>query len=381
MARYDLLLKGGTVVDPGAGVHDRLDVAIAGDRVAAVERDLPVAEAARVIDVAGLLVTAGLIDFHLHAYWGGTDMGLDVDRYCLPRGVTTVVDCGSAGAHNFLAFRRLIIDQACARVRAFLHLSTIGQVDVSVGELANLGYIDVEATARCLQENRDVILGLKLRLGRDAVATHSLRPLAIARELADRLAVPIMVHIGDTDATLPEVLAMLRRGDVVTHTFTPRGNGVLDERGQVLPAVWQAVERGVKLDSAMGRRNLAFRVARVALAQGLALDTISSDVTIYSVRGSVRDLPHVVSGFLALGLGLDDALACVTAKPARQLGLEGEIGTLWPGACADVAAFALAEGEFTFVDATGETAQGRRRLEPRLVLRAGKEVPVQEIGQ
>ncbi len=378
MTRYDLLLKGGTVVDPAAGVHERLDVGITGERVAEVGADLAAAQAARVVDVSGLLVTPGLIDFHVHAYWGGTHMGLDVDRYCLPRGVTTVVDGGSAGAYNFLAFRRLIIDEARTRVRAFLHLASIGQVDTRVGELADLGYIDEETTARCVQENRDVILGLKVRLGRDAVGPHSLRPLVIARELADRLAVPIMVHIGDSDAELPEIVALLRGGDIVTHIFTPRSNGILDERAEILPAVREAVGRGIKLDSAMGRKNLAFRVARVALARGLLPDTISTDVTIYSVRGIVRDLPHIVSGFLALGMDLDDAIARVTVNPARQLGMAGEIGTLRPGACADVAVFALAEGEYTFVDAAGETMVGRHRLEPRLVLRAGKEVPVQE---
>ena len=381
MARFDMLIKRGTVLDPGAGLRGRMDVALAGGRVAAVAPDLATADAATVFDAEGLIVTPGLIDFHLHAYWGGTDMGLDVDRYCLPRGVTTAVDGGSAGAYNFLAFRRLVVDAAKSRVLAFLNLSTIGQVDTRVGELANLGYVDTEATARCIEENRDVILGLKVRLGRDAVGEHSVRPLEIARELADSLAVPIMVHIGDTDAPLPQILPLLRGGDIVTHIFTARGYGILDEEGQILPVVREAVARGVKLDSAQGRKNLGYRIARKAIAAGLLPDTISTDVVIYSARGSVRDLPHILSSFLALGLSLEDVLLRATAMPARLLGREGEIGALSPGAVADVAAFALEEGEFAFVDATGEKITGRQHLSPRLVVRAGEVVPVQEIDQ
>jgi dihydroorotase len=373
------VIKGGTVIDPANNLEVRRDVALAVGRVAAVEADIPASEATRSVDATGLVVTPGLIDFHMHAYWGGTDVGLDPDRYCLPRGVTTVVDGGSAGAHNFLAFRRLVIDQAKTRVRAFLHISTIGQVDVRPGELSNLAYIDREAAAKCIREHRDVILGLKLRLSRDAVGANSLRPLEMAREVADEVKVPIMVHIGDSEAPLAEIAAMLRPGDIITHYLTPRRHGILDEQGSLLPVLAEAVARGIKLDVAQGRPHVGFKVAQAAFAAGLLPDTISSDVVTFSVHGIVKDLPNVMDKFLALGLSLPQVIERTTSKPAAMMGMEGEIGTLTPGAVADVTAFAVEDGEFRFVDPVGEEITGRQRLVPRLVFRAGEEVQVQEV--
>ena len=378
MPRYDVLLKGGTVLDPAAALNARRDVAIADGRVAALAPDLPADAAAHVYNVSSLIVTPGLIDYHLHAFWGGTYIGLDADRYCLPRGVTTVVDGGSAGAYNFLAFRRLAVEPARTRVLCFLNLSSIGQVNNRVGELEDLRHVDAEATARCVQENRDVILGLKVRLSRSAVGANGLQPLKMARELADRLAVPIMVHISETDAPLPDILALLRRGDVVTHALTARAHGILDEHGQVLPAVKEAVARGIILDSAMGRMHLSYAVARAALAAGVLPDAISTDATIFGAQGIVHDLPSVMSRFMALGLSLEQVLARTTANPARLLGRQAEIGTLATGACADVAAFAIEEGEFAYPDNFDEVITARQRLVPRLVLRAGAEIPVED---
>lgn len=379
MPRYDLLLKGGTVLDPGAGLGGRLDVAIAGGRIAAVAAGLPPAEAGETRDVSGHLVLPGLIDFHTHVFWGGTALGVEPDRDCLPRGVTTVVDGGSAGAHTFAAFRQLVAEPARSRVLCYLHMSLIGQIHGGVGELTDLGHVDTEATARVVAKNRDLILGLKLRVNRKAVGANSLRPLQIARELADRLAVPIMVHIGDSEAPLPEILALLGRGDIVTHIFTPHPNGILDGAGRVLPEVWQAMERGVIFDTAQGRINLGFRVARAALAQGLVPHVLSTDVTTYSLRGEIRDLPRTMSRFLALGLSLEQVVARTTAAPAAIMGLAGEIGTLKPGAVADVTVADLVEGEFEFGDSAGEKIAGHQYLTPRLVFRAGENVPVTEI--
>lgn len=379
MARYDLLLKGGTVLDPGAGLRGPLDVGIAGGRIAEVAPDLPAAEASAVRDVAGLFVTPGLIDFHAHVFWGGTDLGVNPDRDCLPRGATTVVDAGSAGAYTFTAFRKLVVEPARSRVFCYLHLSLIGQIHGAVGEMADLGHVDTEATARVVEENRDVILGLKVRVNRRAVGANSLRPLEITRELADRLGVPVMVHIGDSEAPLAAVLDLLRPGDIVTHILTPHPNGILDDAGRVRPEVWQAVERGLIFDTAQGRINLGFKVARAALEQGLPLAALSTDVTTYSLRGDIRDLPRTMSRFLALGMGLEDVVLRTTAQPAALVGMAGEIGTLKPGAVADVTALALEEGEFEFGDSVGEKIVGHQYLVPRLVLRAGEDVPVGEI--
>lgn len=374
MAFYDIILRGGTVVDPGSGLYGRLDVGIAGGNIASVAPDLPRGDADHVVDVSGLYVTPGLIDLHMHAYWGGTDIGVLPDRDCLPRGVTTMVDGGSAGAYNFLALRKLILEPSRSRVLAFLNLSTIGQVDVRVGEHTNLTWLDAEAAAHCLAENRDLLLGLKVRLSRDVVGQNGLAPLQMAREVADRLGVKVMIHIGDTEAPLPQILELMRAGDIVSHVLTHRQHGILEEGKRILPAVRQAMNRGVWLDVAQGRMHLSYRVARAAFKSGWLPHTISTDLSRLGLAGAVKDLPHVLSCFMALGLTLQQVVERATSYPARVLGLYEEIGSLRPGSCADVAVFALEDGEFEFVDATGDTLAGRRHLAPRLVLRAG--VPV-----
>ena len=374
MSLYDVILRGGTVVDPGAGLHGRLDVGIADGRIVSVAPDLPRGDAEHVVDVSGLYVTPGLVDLHMHAYWGGTDIGVLPDRDCLPRGVTTMVDGGSAGAYNFMAFRKLIQEASRSRVLAFLNLSTIGQVDIRVGEYSNLTWLDADAAASCVEENREFILGLKVRLSRDAVGHNGLAPLQLARELADRLGVRVMAHIGDTEAPLPAIVELLRAGDIVSHVLTHRQHGILEEGRRILPAVRQAVARGVWLDVAQGRMHLSFRVARAAFKAGLLPHTISTDLSRYGMAGAVKDLPHVLSCFMALGLTLQQVVERATSYPARALGLAEAIGTLRPGACADVAVFALEVGEFEFFDSTGERLVGRKHLVPRLVLRAGAPV-------
>ncbi|MDA8218989.1 MAG: amidohydrolase/deacetylase family metallohydrolase [Dehalococcoidales bacterium] len=379
MARYDLLIKGGTVIDPAAGLDETRDVAVSDGRIALVAEGIPAGEAAEALDATGLVVTPGLIDFHLHAFRGGTRIGLDIDRFCLPRGVTTGVDCGSSGAYNFPAFRELVISKARSRLFCFLNLAAIGQVDIRVGELEDLRHIDEEATIKCVEANRDVILGLKVRLSRYAVGQNSLRPLAIARPIADQLGVPIMVHVGDTDAPLADILALLKGGDIVTHYLTPHEHGVLDANGHVQQAVRGAVARGVILDTAVGRLHLGVEVARKAFAEGLMPDVISTDVTIFGAYGNVRDLPYIMSSLMALGLNLEQVIERTTANPAHLLGRESELGTLQPGAVADVAAFAVEEGEYEFTSSIGEKFVGKHNLSPRLVIRAGRQVPVEEI--
>ncbi len=375
MPFFDTILRGGTVVDPGCGLHGRFDVGIAGGKIMSVAPDLPRADAGQVVNLAGLIVTPGLIDMHMHAYWGGTDISVDPDRDCLPRGVTTMVDGGSAGAYNFGAFRKLILEPARSRILAFLNLSTIGQVDVRVGEYSNLTWLDAEAATRCLEENRDYLLGLKVRLSRDAVGQNGLLPLEMARAVADRTGTRLMVHVGETDAPLSEILELLRAGDIVSHFLTPRQHGILGEGGRPLPAVRQAVARGVWLDVAQGRMHLSFRVARAAFKLGLLPHTISTDLSRYGMMGSVKDLPNVLSCFMALGLTLQQVIERATTVPAKVLGLSDEVGALRAGCSADVAVFAVEEGQFEFADSTGERVTGRQRLVPRLVLRAG--VPVE----
>lgn len=371
---YDLLIKGGTLIDPGQGLHSRKDLALAGGLVAAVEDDLPADSAAEVLDAGGLLVTPGLIDVHTHVYYGVSHYGLEPDSTSLARGVTTVLDTGSAGAQTFPAFRRFIIDVAATRILALLNVSVMGMLYEQVGELLDLRYVDNALTLRIAREHLDVVVGLKLRMARRLVGENGPRALELSRQAADALGAPLMVHIGDSEVSLDEILAALRSGDIVTHAYHGLPEGILDGQGRVKSAVREAAERGVRFDVGHGRGSFSWRVAERALAGGFLPGTISSDLHTHNIDGPVFDLVTTLSKFLHLGLSLDETISRCTSQAASILGrgLADRLGGLRPGQEGDVSLLELQEGRFDFVDSEGETRVARQRLVPRGVVRAGK---------
>lgn len=373
MARFDLLLRGGTVVDPAHGVHERRDVGLRGDRVVACAPGLDAAGAARVVDVDGLIVTPGLIDLHVHVFPGVTHYGIPADPHCLARGVTTAVDAGSAGADTLAGFRRYVIDVSDTRLYTLVNLSRTGMVDAQVGELEDLRLADPAATARAAREHGDVVVGVKARLSRNVIGGNdSLEVLRLARRAADEAALPIMIHVGDTTAPLGEILPLLEPGDIVTHCYHGREHGVLDEVGRVRPEVRAAVARGVLLDVGHGRGSFSFDVARRCLEQGVPPGSISSDIHVYNCDGPVFDLATTLSKFMLLGLPLEEVVRLATVGPARAARLSPWLGHLGEGAAGDVAVFERVEGRFAFKDSQGASMQGHFRLEPRLVVRGGR---------
>lgn len=370
--QYDLLVRGGHLIDPAQGLDGRYDVGLAGGRVVAVGPDLDAAAAQQVVDAGGRLVTPGLVDLHVHAFWGVSHYGIEVDPACLARGVTTAVDAGSAGAQTFPGFRRYVIDVVSTRLFAFLNIAASGMISDRVGELEDIRWATPDEAVAVAQSHRDVIVGIKVRLSRNIAGENCLPALRLARAAADRLGLPVMVHPGGTVAALPEILALLGKGDVLTHTYHGREHGILDERRQVLPAVRAAVGRGLILDVGHGRGSFSFDVARRGLEQGVLPATISSDLHAHNIDGPVYDLATTLSKFLHLGLPLDEVLKRATAAPAQVLGLDKEIGTLQVGAAGDVAIFAPEQGEFPLTDCEGETLMARQRLVPWLVIRAGQ---------
>lgn len=367
---YDLLIRGGTIIDPAAGLHAQRDLALAAGRVAAVEASIPVEKAAASIDAQGKLVLPGLIDLHTHIVWGYH--GALPDLVCLPRGTTTALDAGSVGAKGFRGFREYIIERSRTRVHAWLNISTIGLIDVRVGELMNLLYVDVEAAVKTAEANPDTIVGFKVRLS-EYVAGADFKPaLKLAREAADAAKLPIMIHIGDTNDPLPEALAFLRKGDVVTHSLTGRRHGILDYQGKVLPSVREARQAGVHFDAAHGRRHFGFETIRRALEQGFLVDTLSTDISERGLADASYHLPLIMSKLMAFGVELGDLVPLVTSNAARYLKREGELGTLRPGAAGDVAILELLEGDFTLHDNEGQTIQAHRRLRPWRTVRAGQ---------
>lgn len=376
MTNIDLLIHGGTVVDPAAGLHAARDVAVAEGRVVAVEESISPEGAARVLDARGKLVLPGLIDLHTHLFWGYH--GARADHACLARGTTTALDGGSSGANAFKAFKELVIGRERTRVQAWLNISTVGLIEIRVGELLNLLYVDVDKAVATAEANRGAIVGFKIRIS-EYVAGADFRPaLKLAREAADAAKLPIMAHIGETNDPLPAALAFLRPGDVVTHAYTGRRHGILDYHGALLPAVLEARAAGVVFDAAHGRRHFGFAAIRRALEQGFVVDTLSSDTSSRGAGDPGYHLPLLMSKLMALGLSLDEVVPLVTSAPARFLKREQEIGTLRPGALGDVAILERVEGDFTFGDSEGQTIRARERLRPWRTILAGEIVEAPE---
>jgi dihydroorotase len=361
MDSFDLVLRGGRVIDPARGIDAVLDVAFQSGRVAALGQGF---DGRTIRDVAGLIVTPGLIDLHTHVYWGGTSLGVD-PLILARRGCTTLVDTGSAGPGNFLGFRRHVIEPCPVRIVAYLNISFAGiygfSKHVMVGESGDQRLLAPIDTLDVARENRDLIAGIKVRVGLHASGTSGLVPLDIARQAADQLGMPMMVHIDHPPPTLEQVLERMRPGDVLTHCFRPFPNSPVTRDGGVLPALLAARERGILFDIGHGMGSFSFAVARTMLANGFLPDTISSDVHALCLEGPAYDLTTTLSKFLLLGMPLPEVIRRATIGPALALG-QPELGTLEPGSTGDASILRLESGAFDYTDSTGATLTGEQRL-------------------
>ena len=366
-----LLLRGGQVMDPGAGLTGRLDVRIRDGLVTEVAAGLT-PEGDVVHDVTGRLVLPGLIDLHAHCFAGASDFGPRTDDIARSTGVTTWIDGGSAGAGTFEGMREWVLSRSRVRMFAFLNISAIGLAYLKIGELNHLAYADVDAAVGAARDHADLILGIKVRNQLEVVGDAGLEPLRRAVRAADAIGGRVMLHCTNPPVPLAELLALLRPGDVVSHFLHGRGHGILDDRGKVSRDVRAARERGIVFDVAHGRMHVNFPVVRAAFAEGFYPDTISSDLTSGGAAGCVKDLPTTMGKFLSLGMPLADVVRAVTAAPAGVIGRAGKLGTLTPGAVADVAVYELQEGSFDYEDAHGQHITGRQRFVPTLTLRAGE---------
>jgi len=359
-------------LDPSQGLHGERDVAITRGMVEAVEKDISPDQASEMIDASGLIVTPGLIDIHVHVYPGVSHYGIDADAHSLAQGVTTVLDAGSSGADTFEGFRRYVVDVSATRIYALLNISSMGMISPVVGELEDIRFADVEKAIEVIERNRDIIQGVKVRMSRNLIGNNGIQPLLLAKRVAEAVKMPMMVHPGNTPMPLTDILAEMRDKDILTHCFHGLKHGVLDDNGHVLDEVREAVKRGVVLDVGHGRGSFSFDVAERALAQGVEPKTISSDLHHYNVFGPVYSLATTVSKFLYLGLSLDEALAKVTATPARLLGIDKQLGILRPGSIGDVSVFELREGSFPLEDTMKKVVTGKSLLEPAAVVKGGR---------
>jgi len=368
---YDLVIKNGTVIDPSQRLHEKRDIAVSGGKIVSVEPSISDNNARDVIEAEGLLVTPGLVDLHVHVWWGVAHLAIEADPHSLARGATTVVDAGSSGANTFAGFKRYVIDHTHARTLAFLHISGMGQLDRDIGELEDIRWARVEPAVETARHFADSIVGIKVRLSEAIVGANDVVALGRAIEAANHIKKPVMIHIGGTRHPLEEIFGKLRPGDIVTHSFTARPPGIITDSGKLLPAALEARKRGVIFDVGHGAGSFGFKVAEQAMEQGFAPATISSDIHVYNLRGPVFDLVTTLSKFLHLGIPLDDVIALATLHPARAIGRLGEFGTLKPGSVADISVLKLQEGPVTFVDAQGDRREGKRRLLPVVTVRAG----------
>jgi dihydroorotase len=375
---WDLLVRGGTLVDPGQGVSAKRDVAFGGGRVAAVAEAL-VGDAVETIDAAGALVTPGLIDIHTHVYHG-LSTGRHADQTSLANGVTTVVDAGSAGWMTLRGLRDYVIPTYQTRVLAFLHISATGlAINRVMPELAEIKFAQVEEAARTVAENRALVCGIKVRIAHGATGSgdqaNAREALRRARRAADLAGVPLMVHVSDTPIPLPEILDALGAGDIATHIFNGNAEQVLGPDGRVRPEVRAAQERGVVLDIGHATVHCDARVARRALGEGLLPTTLSTDLHTPPPGRVVYNLRGVMSQFLALGMTLDDVVASVTSRAAAAIGKAPELGSLAPGMAGDAVVLDLEDGHFTYVDSAGNEIRATRRFRTRHVVRAGRRLP------
>jgi dihydroorotase len=372
---YDLILKGGRIIDPSQAIDDILDVGFANGRVAALGPNLRPSATTKVRDVAGRIVTPGLIDLHTHVYWGGTSISIDAEHFARLSGVTTAVDTGSAGPGNFLGFRKHVIEKSAVRILAYLHVSHAGiyaySQNVMVGESEEIRLMNPVDAVAVAEAHRDVIVGIKVRVGRQSSGTQGANALGIALEVAGETGLPLMCHIDHPPPSYEEVVNRLRPGDILTHAFRPFPNAPITAQGALRPAVADARKRGVLFDIGHGKGSFAFKTARAMLAAGFQPDTISSDVHALCINGPAFDLVTTMSKFLCLGVPLFDVVRQSTVNPAMALG-RPELGTLKVGSPGDATVLTVQDGEFDYLDVVGEHLAGKQRIVSKGVVIAGR---------
>lgn len=370
-----LLLRGARVVDPANRLDAMRDVLFADGKVAAVAGAIEPPAGATVRDLPGLIVVPGLIDLHTHVYWGGTSLGIDADDFARLCGVTTAVDAGSAGPGNFAGFRRHVIERAEVRILAYLHVAFPGIFAFSergtlFPESADPALLAPEEALAVIEANRDVIVGVKVRIGPSASGNQGVAPLKVACGVARRAGLPVMVHVEAPPPGVEEILAELEAGDVLTHSFRPAPNAAVAD-GKVLPAVLEARRRGVLFDIGHGKGSFSFASARALLDAGFAPDAISSDIHVASIKGPAYDQLVTLSKFLCLGMDFSDVIAASTANPARIVG-RPDLGSLAPGSAGDATVLSLQEGAFDYVDSRARHLNGSRRIALAGVVIAGR---------
>ena len=370
--RFDLVIRGGTVLDPAGGVKRRADVGISGDKIAAIEDNLPADRGRDVVDAKGLFVTPGLVDLHTHCYYGGTGLGTDPEPLAARSGVTTWVDAGSFGCLQTEGFRKFIVKPSQVRIFGFVYLYP----DNRNPDMDPIKYVRsfMKRTGETVVANRDILLGVKLQVGSNMNGRYSYDFLKIARELCDTYKIPLMTHISFAPPETDQVMELMKPGDVITHCYNRHTLGILDENGKVKKSVRDARARGVLFDVGHGLGSFNFEAAKKALDDGFVADTISTDIYNLNVNGPVYDMPTTMSKLMYLGMSFDDVLSRTTIAPAKIVNRVEGMGTLKVGGPADIALLAIEEGSFPLTDSQKNTVNAKQRVVSKLTICRGKRV-------
>ena len=365
-ARYDLIIRGGRVIDPSVRLDAIRDLAISGGRIAAIETNIA-GEAADSIDARGKLVVPGLIDIHTHVARAAEGPGL-----VLQDGVTGWIDAGSQGADH-VADTIAVARSAPQPGRVLINIGRAGILPD--GDTMDLARADVDAARNAIANNREFIVGVKARLSRDVAGANDYEVLRRAQEVATAFALPVMIHMGQTMSPLPRLFDVLKRGDIVTHMFAPPPNSIVDDTDHILPAVLAARRRGIWFDVGNGQTgHMRWDTVATIMKTGFWPDTFSTDWSTNSRQTGVIDLPNCISKLLGYGMTLDEAIARATVTPSRIFPLFNDRGTLNVGAPADVAVLELRDGSFEFLDNFKNTITGRQRLFPSATVLAGRRI-------
>src|SRR5258708_3369483 len=379
--KFDLLIRGGEVLDPSQNLRGIREIGIRFGVVEAVERSIPPERALRVLEAGGRLVTPGLIDLHSHVYPYGSAIGIPADELVPYQATTTVVSAGDAGPNNFPRFRRHMVAQTRTRIYAFVHIANIGLAGFPVPELFNIGYADAAVAARAVAENADIVIGIKVRMSENVINQHGLEPLkrAIAACESSGTKGKVMCHIGGVQSPelMSQILDLLRQGDVLTHSYSGAPNNAgqgtnIVQDGKLLPAALAAKRRGVVFDVGHGGGSFDYTIAEPAIAQGATPDTISSDIHVFS--GNTPGMPFVtwvMSKFLNMGFTLEQVVAMAPINPARVINRLPKLGTLQVGAPGDASILEIVEGPVRFVDTRKNERDGKVHLRPVQAVVAG----------
>jgi len=380
--KFDLVIKGGEVLDPSRKLRGMRDVGIRNGVVEAVENAIPAERAQRVINASGKVVVPGLIDLHAHTFPYGSGIGIPADELVPYQGTTTAVSAGDAGANNFAALRRFIMGSTRTRLYAFVHIANIGLTGFPVAELYNIDFARTEDAARTIAENPEAVLGVKVRMSENVIARHGLEPLkrAIAAcEMSGVKGAKVMCHIGgvETVQLMSQILDTLRPRDILTHCYSGAPNlsnqfTNIVQDGKVLPAALEAKKRGVHFDVGHGGGSFDYTVAEAALAQGVAPDTISSDMHVFS--GNTPGMPYltwVMSKFMNLGFTLEQVVAMATINAAQAIERQPKLGTLQVGAPGDVTILEVVDGPVEFVDTRNNKRTGKVHIKPVQTIAGG----------